>query len=69
MKRILLYKNGNRILGSTGLMHIDGRFGLEKTKNIVRDRNTRCKNFPHEICDAFIFCDDRLKETGKLIQI
>ena len=70
MKKIILYRNNYSILGSDGLMHIDGRFSLQSTINEVKKRNERySKNFPHLICDGFRFCDNRLNEFGNIIKL
>jgi hypothetical protein len=68
MKKIILYRNNNSILGSDGLMYIDGRFNINSTINEVKKRNERYfKNFPHKMADGFRFCSDRLVENGEMI--
>lgn len=70
MKRVILYREGRSILGSDGLLYIDGRFNLISIINYIKDRNKRVeKNFPHKVADGFIFCDERLNEYGKIINI
>ncbi len=70
MKRIFLYIGENRIIGSDGLMYIDGRLSNRSIKWKVRERNERYKaNFPHKVCDGFRFCDERLNEYGKTIKL
>jgi hypothetical protein len=70
-KRILLIREGKEILGSDGLMHIDGRLSLDSVKEKVRERNKRYeKNFPHKICDSFYFVGERLEnKIGDVINL
>ena len=70
MKKIRLYRNGNAILGSDGVMHIDGRLGINRTLTEVQNRNKRYKkNFPHLIADSFYFTDKRYNEFGKMYSV
>ncbi len=70
MKRILLYIGNSRILGSDGLMYIDGRLNNNSIKWKVRERNDRYKaNFPHKVCTGFRFCDERLNEFGTIVNL
>lgn len=70
MHKILLYRNGAKIMGSTGLMNVDGRFGMERVKHAIRERNKQLeKNFPNEVCEEFVFCDKRLNETSQLYKL
>jgi hypothetical protein len=70
MKRILLYIGNYRILGSDGLMYIDGRLNNNSIKWKVKERNERYKaNFPHKVCDGFRFCDDKLNEFGSILKL
>ena len=70
MKRIILTQNGSDIIGSDGLMHIDGRFNLESTKREVRSRNKRYeKNFPHLLADGFYFTGERLVQSSSIHKI
>lgn len=70
MKSIFLYIGDKRIIGSDGLMHIDGRLNIQSIKEKVRSRNSNYeKHFPHKICDGFRFCDRRLNEYGKIIKL
>jgi hypothetical protein len=70
MKRIILTKNGNDILGSDGLMYIDGRLCLYNIKSKVRERNTKfSKNFPHKIADGFYIAGERLQKVGQIINL
>lgn len=70
MKKIILYQGERNMLGSDGLMYIDGRFNLSSTIREVEKRNARfSKNFPHKIADGFRFCSDRLVEYGTIIKI
>lgn len=70
MKRVILYIDDISILGSDGLLHIDGRFNLESTKEYIRNRNKRVeKNLPKLVCNGFRFCDERLKEFGNIVKL
>ena len=70
MKRILLTINGKEILGSDGLMHIDGRFNLTSIKREVRERNKRLeRNFPHKVCDGFFFAGEHLNPISNIITL
>ena len=61
MKKVLLFKDGKSILGTDGLMYIDGRYNLNSIKEEVKNHNkTLIKNFPHLVADAFVVCYDRL---------
>jgi len=54
MKILQLFKDGNEIIATDGIMHVDGRFNIENIKFAVRERNKRfIKNFPHKIADSF----------------
>jgi hypothetical protein len=70
MKRIILIKDSQDILGSDGLMLIDGRFSMESIRNQVKDRNKRySKNFPHLVCDSFYFAGEHLKQISKIYKL
>lgn len=70
MQRIILYIGEKNIIGSDGLMKIDGRFKMESIKNEVKKRNERyIKKFPHLVADGFRFCNERLTERGQIIKL
>lgn len=70
MKRIILTQNGNDILGSDGLMYIDGRLSLCNIKSKVKERNERySKNFPHKIADGFYVAGERLQRIGQIVKL
>lgn len=66
MKTIyLINKEGKEILGSDGIMKIDGRYNLSSTVITVRERNKRyMKNFPHLIASGFMY-----KNTNRIHNI
>ena len=48
--KILLFRNKQRILGSTGFMDVDGRYNQSSIRQTIIDRNKRVvKNFPNEL--------------------
>lgn len=58
-----LLNNGQELMGSDGVMYIDGRKTLNNIHRDVVDRNKRfSKNFPHKIATAF-------KYKGTIINI
>jgi len=70
MKKAFLTIKGVRILGSDGLMFIDGRYNLISQINTVEQRNERFKkNFPHKVADGFYRVDERLNQVGKIINL
>ena len=59
--KILLFRNNQRIIGSTGFMNVDGRYNQSSIRQTIIDRNKRVvKNFPHEVADAYVICDNKL---------
>jgi hypothetical protein len=70
MKKLLLTQKGRDILGSDGLLHIDGRLSLNSIKNKVAERNNRyLKNFPHKIADGFYITDSRLNKISPIYSL
>jgi hypothetical protein len=70
MKRIILTQNNADILGSDGLMYIDGRLNMQSVKQKVNERNARfTKNFPHKIADGFYFAGERLSRISQIYSI
>lgn len=67
--KILLFRNNKRILGSTGFMNIDGRFNRSSIRQTIIDRNKRLvKNFPNEVANAYVICDERLNYKNENIK-
>ena len=67
--KILLFRNNKRILGSTGFMNVDGRFNSSSIRQTIIDRNKRVvKNFPNEVADAFVICDNNLNYNNNNIK-
>jgi hypothetical protein len=70
MKKAFLTIKGEELLGSDGLMFIDGRYNLGSQINAVKQRNERFKkNFPHKVADGFYIVDERLNQVGEIINI
>ena len=70
MKRLILTIDNKDILGSDGLMYIDGRLNLNSIKQRVKQRNEKyMKNFPHKIADGFYFVNERLNKTSNTINL
>lgn len=70
MKRIILTQQGSDILGSDGLIYIDGRLNINSVKNKVHERNKRFeKNFPHKLADGFYFAGDHLKKISSIYSL
>lgn len=69
MQKILLTKDGIELLGTDGLMYIDGRKNLHNQILEVKARNKRyAKNFPHKIANGFFKVNDRLQKITGLIE-
>jgi hypothetical protein len=69
MKRIILTIKGEDILGSDGLMKIDGRYNFNSQINEIKKRNERYeKNFPHKIADGFYMVNERLQKVSGRIE-
>lgn len=70
MKRIILTQKGRDILGSDGLLLIDGRFNLDSIKEEIFARNnTFKKNFPNKIADGFYLAGEHLKQISKIYEL
>lgn len=68
MQKIILTIDGKDILGSDGLMYIDGRKNLYNQIMEVKERNKRyAKNFPHKIANGFYKVNDRLERISSTI--
>lgn len=67
--KILLFRNNQRIIGSTGFMNVDGRYNQSSIRQTIIDRNKRVvKNFPNEVADAFVICDNNLNYNNNNIK-
>lgn len=67
--KILLFKNNQRILGSTGFMNVDGRYNQSSIRQTIIDRNKRVvKNFPNEVADSYAICDNNLNYNDNNIK-
>jgi hypothetical protein len=61
MQTLQLYRNGNEILASDGIMYVDGRLSVSNTILRVKERNkTFATNFPHKVADSFAFYSNRI---------
>ena len=67
--KVILFRDKKEILGSDGLMKIDGRYNLSSIRQTIIDRNKRVvKNFPNEVADAYAICDERLNYKNENIK-
>ena len=67
--KILLFRNNQRIIGSTGFMNVDGRYNQSSIRQTIIDRNKRVvKNFPNEVADAYAICDNNLNYNNNNIK-
>jgi len=71
MKYIQLYRNGQEMIASDGVMKVDGRFNTESIKDAVRSRNANMeKNFPNSVATSFAICTGRMwSNPGKQITL
>jgi len=53
MKKLQLFRENTEILGSDGILYVDGRLSMKNIQKQVRERNERMSNFPHLIADSF----------------
>mgnify|MGYP003651072618 CR=1 FL=1 len=68
--RIILTQQGEDILGSDGLMYIDGRLKMLNAIEKVKARNDSYrKNFPHKIADGFYIWNRRSTVKEPIIKI
>ena len=64
-KTLVLLKDGKEILGSDGVMYVDGRLNIHSIKEAVKARNkSLVRNFPHKVCDSFGICTSRLNYSN-----
>ena len=65
---VVLTINGKDILGSDGVMYIDGRKNLYGQIMEVKERNkSYAKNFPHKVCNGFYKVNDQFKRISSTI--
>lgn len=71
MKTLQLFKDGQKIIATDGILYVDGRFNIENVKNEVRKRNTRfVKNFPNKVADSFAIYQNRIgSKLGNIIKL
>lgn len=68
MTKIILTIDGKDILGSDGLMYIDGRKNLYNQIMEIKERNkTYAKNFPNKIANGYYKVNDRLERVSSTI--
>ena len=61
MKTLQLFKDNKEILGTDGILYVDGRININTTIHCVIRRNERfSKNFPHKVCDSFAIYNNRI---------
>ena len=67
--KVILFRDNQRILGSTGFMNVDGRYNQSSIRQTIIDRNKKVvKNFPHEVADAYVICNNNLKYNNNNIK-
>ena len=67
--KVILFRDKKEILGSDGLMKIDGRYNLSSIRQTIIDRNKRVvKNFPNKVADAYAICDNNLNYNNNNIK-
>ncbi len=68
MKTIQLFRDGQMIIATDGIMYVDGRFNAASIYREVRARNNRfAKNFPHKVADQYAVYNGGLRGSlGKL---
>ena len=67
--KVILFRDKKEILGSDGLIKIDGRYNLSSIRQTIIDRNKRVvKNFPNEVADAYVICDNNLNYNDNNIK-
>ena len=68
--RIILTQESKDIIGSDGLMIVDGRFNLQSVILEVEKRNKSMqKNFKHKIADGFYFLNSNFKKSSKIYNL
>jgi len=68
--KAILRKNGKDLLGSDGLIYIDGRISVMGAMNTVKKINeNRLKNFPHKVADSFYFVGKNLNSISAIINL
>lgn len=61
MKILQLFKDGAQLLGSDGIMYVDGRYNAASIRAEVLSRNARFKkNFPHKLADSYAIYNGRI---------
>ena len=71
MKYIQLYREGQEMIASDGVMKVDGRFNTESIREAVQARNKNVEtNFPHEVATSFAVCTGRMwSNPGKQVTV
>lgn len=68
--KLQLYKNGNPIMGSDGILTVDGRSNTYTWRINIRQRNKSYeKNFPHLIADGFRVLNKNFVPVGLLMYV
>ena len=61
MRYLQLFKDDKELLGSDGIMCIDGRLNNASIYKCVKERNDRYKaNFPHKVADKYAIYSNRI---------
>lgn len=71
MKTLQLFANNTEILGSDGIMYVDGRFKFNSILREVSIRNDKMReNYPHKVADAFAVYNGPIRNGyGKIIKL
>lgn len=69
-KYIQLYRDNQPLLGSDGVMKVDGRFNLSSIRQTIIDRNKRMvKNFPNSVANGYALCSSNWKPYSNVMNI
>lgn len=64
MKTLQLFRDGKEILGSDGIMYVDGRFNhYNIVTSVIERNNSYAKNFPHKVATSFAIYNGRIGGT------
>ena len=71
MKLLQLFKDGKQLLGSDGILYVDGRFNAQSIKLAVIERNKKYNAyFQHKIADSFSIYNGRIGSSlGKIANL
>lgn len=64
MARVILVRNGQDLVGSDALLHVDGRLSISNVTEFIHKENLRRVNFPHNIATEFYYVGERLERIS-----